>query len=62
MTSSVSSSKFAGSKSVTIEQNKTYILEVTADVYSGGTWGYIGSISDCELNAIFENTVKEKVL
>lgn len=36
MTSSVNSSRFVRSKSATIEKGKTYILEVTADVYSGG--------------------------
>lgn len=38
MTSSSNSAKFVKSKSVTIEKGKTYILEVTADVYSGGSW------------------------
>lgn len=37
MTGSVNSSRFVKNKSATIEKGKTYILEVTADVYSGGT-------------------------
>lgn len=38
MTGSVNSRKFVKNKSATIEKSKTYVIEVTADVYSGGVW------------------------
>ena len=41
MSASVNSNICYKSKSVAIESEKTYMIEVTAQVYSGGTWDTI---------------------
>ena len=41
MSASASSARCSQSKSAAIQTGKTYVIEVTAEVYSGGTWDTI---------------------
>ena len=38
MSASASSARCSQSKSAAIQTGKTYVIEVTAEVYSGGVW------------------------
>ena len=41
MSASASSARCSQSKSAAIQTGKTYVIEVTAEVYSGGAWDTI---------------------